>query len=147
MRVRAKDEPTELECDKGHMTDYIESLWESTNPMWQLCVATHPFFQLGLHSLLFGGKFNIARVHITKNGQQQLVHHILQGNGNLAARKEEGMGGATPLTDQMTKIEQVPIVRDRRGCSQKNRFGCLGHLSFWVNGVELLLIFLYQKKK
>ena len=30
----------------------------------------------------------------------------------------------------------------------KKRFGyLLGHLSFWVSGMELLLIFLYTKKK
>ena len=33
------------------------------------------------------------------------------------------------------------------GCSQKRDSGTLRHLSFWVSGVELPLIFLYKKKK
>ena len=83
--------------------------------MGQLYVPTHPFPQLGLHSLLLGGKLNIAWVHITKDRQQQLVCHILYGHGDLTARKEEGMGGATPSADQMAKIEQVPIVGQAMG--------------------------------
>ena len=41
------------------------------------------------------------------------------------------------------------IARDREiRCSQKRDLGaCSGHLSFWISGVELPLIFLYKKKK
>ena len=66
------------------------------NLMGQLRVPTHPFPQLGLHSLLHSGKLNIAQVYITKDRKQQLVCHILQGHNDLTARKEEGMDGVAP---------------------------------------------------
>ena len=94
MWVRAKDKLTKPKCNEGRATDSIGSLGKIPNPMGQLRVPTHPFPQLGLNGLLLSRKLNIARVHITKDRQQQLVCHILQGHGDLAARKEEGMGGA-----------------------------------------------------
>ena len=109
MRVGAEDELIEPECKKGR-ADYIKSLGESPNQMRQLRVATHLFLQLGFHGLLLGRKLNITRVHIAENGQQQLICHIFQGHGDLAARKEEGMGNGAPSADQMMKIEQVSIV-------------------------------------
>jgi len=97
--VRAKDQLTEPKCNKGRTADSIESLGESPNPMGQLCVPTHPFLKLDLHGLLFGGKLNISRVHITKDKQQQLDCHILQGHSDLTARKEKCMGGVAPSVD------------------------------------------------
>ena len=39
-------------------------------------------------------------------------------------------------------------VRDRKIASQKKRFGyLLGHLSFWVSGMESSLIFYTKNKK
>ena len=76
---------------------------------------SRPFPQLGLRGLLLSGKLDIARVHITKDRQQQLVCHILQSHGDLATRKEKCMGGTTPSVDQMTEIEQVPIIRQATG--------------------------------
>ena len=38
--------------------------------------------------------------------------------------------------------------KPRKKCPSKKRFGyILGHLSFWVSGMEPPLIFLYQKRK
>ena len=97
MWVRAKDKLTKPKHNKGHAADNIGSLGKSPNPMGQLHIPTHPFPQLILHGLLLGGKLNIAWVHITKDRQQQLVFHILQGHDNLAARKEEGMDGTVRM--------------------------------------------------
>ena len=76
MWVRAKDELTKPKCNECRTADSIRSLGESPNPIGQLCIPTHPFPQLGLHDLLLDGKLDIARVHITKDRQQQLVCHI-----------------------------------------------------------------------
>ena len=45
--------------------------------------------------------------------------------------------------------DQTPSVRDREVRPlKKETFGCFEvHLSFWVSGMELPLIFLYKKKK
>ena len=94
MRVRAKDELTNPKHNKGRAVNCIRSLGESPNLMRQLRVAAHPFLQLGLYGLLLGREFHNTWVHIAKNGQQQLVCHILQGHCDFAAGKEEGMGGA-----------------------------------------------------
>ena len=67
--------------------------------MRQLRIATHPFLQLGFHGLLLRRKLNVTWVYITEKGQQQLIRHILQGHGDLATRKENGMGGATQSAD------------------------------------------------
>ena len=87
MRVRAKDELTNPKHNKGRAVNYIRSLRESPNLMRQLRVAAYPFLQLGLHGLLLGREFRSTWVHIAKNGQQQLVCHILQGHCDFAAGK------------------------------------------------------------
>ena len=38
-------------------------------------------------------------------GRQQLVCQILQGHGDLAARKKKGMDGIAPPANQMAEVE------------------------------------------
>ena len=44
-------------------------------------------------------------------------------------------------------LSGVATVRDQQRCSQKRDFrgAFLGHLSFWISGVESPFIFLYEK--
>ena len=110
MRVRTKDELIEPECNEGRMADCVWGLGESPNPMWQLHVATHRFFQFSLHGLLHKREFDTTWVHSVENEQQQLICHILQGHNDLTARKEEGMGSDAPSANQMMKVEQVLVI-------------------------------------
>ena len=50
--MRAKDKLTELKHNEGRTASSNGDLGEGTNPIGQLCIATHLLLQLGLHGLL-----------------------------------------------------------------------------------------------
>lgn len=109
--MRTKDKLIESECDEGGMTSGGGGLRKSPNPIRKFCVPTAKLLcQLCLHNLLLDKMLNVRGTNIAKNGKQRLIGHILQGYGDLTARKKKGVGSATPPADQMAEIIQVAIV-------------------------------------
>ena len=65
------------------------SFQESPSLIRELCIpTTKSLSQLYLHYLLLDRKLDDGGIDVTKNGMQQLIGHILQGHGDLTARKE-----------------------------------------------------------
>ena len=65
------------------------SFQESPNLIKELCIPTaKPLSQLYLHYLLLNRKLDGEGIDVAKSGKQQLIGHILQGHGELTARKE-----------------------------------------------------------
>ena len=65
------------------------SFQESPNLIRKLCIPTaKPLYELYLHYLLLDRKLDGGGIDVAKNGKQQLIDHILQGHGDLTARKE-----------------------------------------------------------
>ena len=65
------------------------SFQESPSLIRELCIPTaKSLSQIYLHYLLLDRKLDDEGIDVTKNGMQQLIGHILQGHGDLTARKE-----------------------------------------------------------
>ena len=89
----------------------LEAFKLRPNPIRELCVPTAKLLsQHHLHNLFLGRRLDGQGINIAKNGKQQLNSHVLQGHSDLTTGKEEGMGGATPSTDQMAKVEQIVVI-------------------------------------
>ena len=46
---------------------------------------------------------NVKRILISKHREEEVIDHILQGDGKLTNRKEEGMKGRAPMVYQVSK--------------------------------------------